>query len=125
MENDILLTPNQRIKKLRKELKLTQEQLSKIIKVSGGLIAGIETDKCIVNDRIIKLISDSFKVNSEWLKTGKGDIFSEEQDPKDARLLALFNNLKPKYQDFIIDSIDRFLTLDDKTAAGTGLPGGE
>jgi DNA-binding XRE family transcriptional regulator len=114
MNEDTPLTVNQRIKKLRSELSLTQKDFSKIITVSDGLIACIETGKREANDRTIKLICDSFQVNREWLKTGQGDMFSHDLESKYTTLMALFSNLKPKYQDYIIDAIDRFLKIQDE-----------
>ena len=104
-------TVNQRIKKLRKELKLTQNEFSSVITISSGQLACIETEKRVVNDRTVKLICDSFKVSSEWLKTGKGEIYVEDKDSRNAKLLALFDTLKPKFQEFIITSINCFIKM--------------
>jgi transcriptional regulator with XRE-family HTH domain len=113
MENDTLLTVNQRIKKLRKELKLTQHKFAEIITVSDGFVASIETNIREANERIQKLICDSFQVNHQWLKTGEGEIFSHDKESKFSKLMALFDNLHPKYQDYIIDAIDKFIKIQD------------
>ncbi|MDR1785505.1 MAG: helix-turn-helix transcriptional regulator [Spirochaetaceae bacterium] len=107
-----LPTLGARVKWLRKELGLTQEQFARLISVSDALVAFIETDRRVAKDRIIKLIADSFSVSREWLKTGEGEIFVQDRESKNAKLLALFAGLKPKYQDYIIDAIDRFLRLE-------------
>jgi transcriptional regulator with XRE-family HTH domain len=104
-------TVNQRIKKLRKELKLTQNEFSSIITISSGQLACIETEKRVVNDRTIKLICDSFKVSSEWLKTGNGEVYSEDKESRNAKLLALYDTLKPKFQEYIITSINYFIKI--------------
>jgi transcriptional regulator with XRE-family HTH domain len=104
-----------RIKWLRKEMNLSQEGFARLISVSNALVALIETDQRAANDRIIKLIADSFSVNREWLKTGEGEVFAENRESKNAKLLALFASLKPKYQDYIIDAIDRFLKLEEES----------
>jgi transcriptional regulator with XRE-family HTH domain len=114
MEEDILLTINQRVKKIRKELKLTQQAFSKIITISSGQIACIETEKRIVNDRTIKLICDSFHASEIWLKTGEGEMFAQKSDAKFTKLNALFADLQPKYQDFILNAIDQFLKMQDE-----------
>jgi len=104
-------TVNQRIKKLRKELKLTQNEFSSVITISSGQLACIETEKRVVNDRTIKLISDSFKINSEWLRTGKGQIFVDDKDGHNAKVVALYDTLKPRYQEFIVNSINYFIGI--------------
>ena len=107
-------TVNQRIKQLRKELKLTQNEFSAIITISSGQLACIETEKRVVNDRTIKLICDSFKVNPEWLRKGEEPLFLEDKDSKYAKLTALFDTLKPKYQDYILTSINCFLAMQEQ-----------
>jgi transcriptional regulator with XRE-family HTH domain len=104
-------TINQRIKKLRKELKLTQNEFSSIITISAGQLACIETEKRIVNDRTVKLVCDSFKVNNTWLRTGEGPIFSEDKDVKYTKLIALYDTLRPKYQEYILNAINNFLKM--------------
>lgn len=107
-------TVNQRIKRLRKELKLTQNEFSAIITISSGQLACIETEKRVVNDRTIKLISDSFKVNPEWLRKGDDPVFVKDKDSKYAKLTALFDTLKPQYQEYILNSINYFLSMQEK-----------
>ena len=104
-------TINQRIKRLRKELKLTQSEFSSVITISSGQLACIETEKRNVNSRTIKLICDSFKVSGEWLRSGTGPVYSENKEKKHTKLVALYETLKPKYQEFIIDSINWFLKM--------------
>jgi transcriptional regulator with XRE-family HTH domain len=106
-------TVNQRVKRLRKELKLTQSEFSKTIAISSGQLACIETGKRIVNNRTIKLICDSFGVNSVWLKIGEGEKFNGTRDSKYTRLITLYDNLKPEYQDFILRSMNYFLKNQD------------
>jgi transcriptional regulator with XRE-family HTH domain len=107
-------TINQRIKKLRKELKLTQNGFSSVITISAGQLACIETEKRVVNDRTIKLICDSFNVNDEWLRTGTGPVFIENKDTRYTKLIALYEVLKPKYQKFILNAINDFLKIQEE-----------
>ncbi|GHV00415.1 hypothetical protein FACS189483_10480 [Spirochaetia bacterium] len=108
------LTVNQRVKQIRKTLKLTQHDFAKVLAVSGGLIACIETQERAVNDRTIKQICDSFSVNPQWLRTGEGEMFVQKGDTKLKKLLALFTNLQPQYQDFIFNAIDQFLKMQEQ-----------
>ena len=107
-------TVNQRIKKLRKELKLTQNEFSSVITISSGQLACIETEKRVVNDRTIKLICDSFKINGEWLRTGKGEVFTENKDSRYNTIIALYDTLKLKYQEFILESINSLIKIQEE-----------
>jgi transcriptional regulator with XRE-family HTH domain len=108
------LNVNQRVKLLRKELKLTQNEFAKMISVSQTLINYIEQDKRVVNDRLIRLICDSFDVNPQWLKTGEGERYNSEKGARVTKLLALFGNLKPRYQEFVLSQVDQFLKMQEE-----------
>lgn len=73
---------NERIRKVRKNAKLSQTEFGKKLGVSRSVIANIELDlnKTGVPDNIIKLICYSFKINEEWLLYGKGEMLSETSD---------------------------------------------
>ncbi|GHU28018.1 hypothetical protein FACS1894164_20340 [Spirochaetia bacterium] len=114
-----ILTTGQRVKQLRKKLHLTQLEFSKKISLSAAQIACIETGKRKVNDRIIKLICTAFNANEKWLKTGEGEIFNQFNDAKFTQLNALFSNLLPKYQKFVLEAIDEFLKIQDENNGDT------
>lgn len=102
-----------RIKRLRKELQLTQNEFAAIITISSGQLACIETAKRVVNDRTIKLICDSFNASDIWLRTGEGPMFLEDRDTRYTKLVALYDTLKPKYQEYILGSINSFLKMQE------------
>ncbi|GHU71593.1 hypothetical protein FACS189450_07860 [Spirochaetia bacterium] len=85
-----------------------------MISVSATLITLIEQDKRAVNDRHIRLICDSFGVNPQWLKTGEGERYNSEKGARVTKLLALFGNLKPRYQEFVLNQVDQFLKMQDE-----------
>lgn len=74
------MTISKRIKYLRKTLKLTQAEFANKIGLSRSNIANIEVSRIKVTDRTIKDICMEFKVNEEWLRTGNGEIFIENDD---------------------------------------------
>jgi transcriptional regulator with XRE-family HTH domain len=111
-------TINYRIKLLRGVLGMTQANFSRVISLSSGYLAGVETEKRAVNNRIIKLICSSFSVNEDWLRTGHGEMFYKEEDPKFSRLLNLYKELSPHYRDFIFRQIELLLEIQDKEEAG-------
>ncbi|MDR2404285.1 MAG: helix-turn-helix transcriptional regulator, partial [Spirochaetaceae bacterium] len=69
------MTVNERIKEVRKTLKLSQAEFAKAIFISTGYVAELECGHKRANDRIIRLVSLTFGVSEAWLKTGEGDMF--------------------------------------------------
>ena len=98
---------NQRIKDLRKKLGLNQRDFSQLLALSGGYIAGIEINIRKVNERLIKLIVSQFGVKEDWLRLGKGEMFDKKKtDEKAVRILSLFNDLPPHFQDVVLGTIE-------------------
>lgn len=67
---------DERIKKLRKTLHLTQQEFADRIGVARGNIATYETGKSNPGDAVVALICREFSVNEAWLRTGEGDMFT-------------------------------------------------
>jgi transcriptional regulator with XRE-family HTH domain len=103
--NPAEMTVNERVKFLRKTLKLNQRDFAAHLSSSKGLIAGIETGKP-VNPRLVKLIASVFGVSEDWLNTGKGEMFASPEDPQFQRLLSLYRELPPKYQKLIVKMVE-------------------
>ncbi len=57
-----------RIKKLRKELDLTQQEFADRLGTARNNIAGYETGKRSPSDAVISLICTKFNVNESWLR---------------------------------------------------------
>jgi transcriptional regulator with XRE-family HTH domain len=113
MKSTIATTVNRRIKQVREALSLSQMKFSKVISLSSGYLAGVEVEKRKVNDRIIKLICASFGVNEKWLRNGEGEMFSIDPDKEFTKLVSLYKELHPKYQDYILKQIDLLLAIQD------------
>jgi transcriptional regulator with XRE-family HTH domain len=100
-------TVSSRIKFVRKTLKLSQRKFSELLSLSSGYIAGVECNAREPNSRLVKLIAAQFGVNEEWLRTGNGEMIVEPgTDEKTARLVGLFNDLPPHYQNVVLGMID-------------------
>ncbi len=100
-----------RIRKVRKERKLTQKELAGKAGVSQQLINKLESDNARATGRIVE-IAAALDVRPEWLSWGRGPVHregaSEETSPSedtsavrramlldlDARLSALWNRLQ-------------------------------
>ena len=66
----------QRIKELRKNFNLTQQEFCERIGVKRNTIAKYETERGEPIDAVISLICREFDVNEQWLRTGEGDMFA-------------------------------------------------
>jgi transcriptional regulator with XRE-family HTH domain len=106
-----IMTVNERIRQLRQALSMSQTDFSQAICVSNGYTAEIENGHRLANDRIIRLICLTFGANESWLKTGIGEMFQSSPVEKRERILGLFDELKPQFQDYALAVIDRLLKL--------------
>ena len=112
------MTVNERIRQLRLILNLSQVDFSRAICVSSGYTAEIENGHRKANDRIIRLIRLTFGVNEAWLKTGAGEMFQSAPAEKRERILSLFNELNPQFQDYALTVIDHLLRLQKEKPKG-------
>lgn len=64
-----------RIRKIRRELDLTQQEFADRLGIKRGAIANYEIGRNEPVDSIISLICREFKVNEEWLRNGTGEMF--------------------------------------------------
>lgn len=86
---------NERIKKLRKVLDLTQQEFADKIGMKQNTIATYEMGRSIPSDQTIRSIHREFGVSEEWLKNGIGEMFEnvpEEDAYSRAAADALRNN---------------------------------
>jgi len=104
---------SKRIRQLRNSLNMSQVEFAREIYISNGYIAELECEHRRVNDRIVHLISLTFGVNEKWLKTGEGDMYYKVQGEKLQRMVSLFNQLPPKFQDYVTKQIQELLTVTD------------
>ena len=104
-----------RIKAVRKGLKLSQNDFGKRIYISQSLLTEIEAGNRKVNNRIIQLIVSQYNVNKEWLLTGKGDTFiTPPPNIKKERLLEIFNELDDILQDYLLLQSKELLKIQKK-----------
>lgn len=66
---------NERIKKLRKALGLTQQEFADRIGMKRNTVANYETDRNEPSNSVVTLICKTFNVSETWLRTGEGEIF--------------------------------------------------
>lgn len=74
---------NERLKKLRKTLDLTQQELADKLGVKRNTVAQWEIGRNEPSDAIIFSICREFDVNKEWLRTGEGEMFVIRSDEEE------------------------------------------
>lgn len=83
---------NERIKKLRKSLDLTQVEFGRRIGMKQNTIALIEGGRN-TSDQTIFAICREFHVREEWLRTGEGEMFAPDVHDEFEALAARYPNL--------------------------------
>lgn len=69
------MTFGERLRKLRKELDLTQQKFADRIGVKRNTIATYEIGRSEPIDAVFSLICQEFHVSEKWLRTGEGEMF--------------------------------------------------
>ncbi|MCM3324276.1 helix-turn-helix domain-containing protein [Cytobacillus kochii] len=92
----------ERLKRLRKEKKLTQAELGKIINVTKVSISGYENGDRNPDTDNLRRLSDYFGVSSDYLlgRTDKPNyISSDNNDDEDNRKSAIIDKIKREFPD--------------------------
>ncbi|MEQ2578073.1 helix-turn-helix domain-containing protein [Hominiventricola aquisgranensis] len=106
----------ERIKKIRKELDLTQQKFADKLGVKRNTVGQWECGINAITDQVITSICREFNVNESWLRTGTGEMFNPSPssamdvlaaeyhlDQNAYVVVEKFLNLKPEYQKGVIE----------------------
>ncbi len=69
------MTLGERIKKLRKDLNLTQQKFADQIGTTANVLTNYETGRRNPSASAFNNICKTFNVNEKWLRTGEGEMF--------------------------------------------------
>lgn len=69
---------NERIKELRKLLKMSQEDFGKLLGITKSGVSDIESGRRNVTEQHIFMLKSQKNVNEEWLREGVGEMFVEQ-----------------------------------------------
>lgn len=122
---------NERLKILRKSLKLTQQEFADRIGIKRNSLANYEIGRNTPIDAIVVSICREFNVNEEWLRTGAGDMFlpvdrntdlarltklllNEENDSFKNRFVSMLANLTVEEWEFLERKAKELAGIDDK-----------
>ena len=101
-----------RIKEIRNDENLSQEEFAKRLNISRGQIACYETGRRQLSNRTVLDICDKFDINEEWLRTGNG-IKKREKTECD-ELAYMMGALFAENNQFKIKIIKAMLSLEDE-----------
>ena len=86
-----------RIKKIRKELDLTQQKFADKLGVQRNTIAMYEMGRTLTSDAIMRSICREFNVNEDWLRTGQGEMFIKQT--RDEQIASFVGSIQSSEDD--------------------------
>lgn len=72
-----------RIKQLRKELHMTQEEFGRSVNLHRSTISSYENGRVEPPENVLNIICHVHKANRNWLIDGEGDMFAPERASKE------------------------------------------
>ena len=69
-----------RLKIIRKHLRLTQIEFAESLKISREYIASIEIGRAEISKKLALKIESKYSIYFNWILTGKGDMFLSSAD---------------------------------------------
>ena len=100
---------NERVKKIRKAVNLSQREFGKRLGVQDTAISKIESGGNKVSEQMILAICREFGVNEEWLRTGAGEMFVMDMSDVFAAAAQKFN-----LEDFDIKILETYARLPEE-----------
>lgn len=71
------MTLGEKIKEIRKENTLTQKAFAERLGISRDVIKNAELERCTISELLIRNICYEFGINYEWLTTGAGEKYTD------------------------------------------------
>lgn len=99
----------ERIRKVRKEAGLTQEQFAQKLGLSRNHIAQVETGKGTASERTLRDICKEFNINYKWLTKGIEPMYEE----LDVSSMARIDAIMAGENDFAKNLFREFAKLDE------------
>ena len=103
-----------RIRELRKHLKLSQEEFAQKIALTKNYISLVENGNRSLAERTIKDICRTFNVNYSWLMDGTGEMFLPAIDDEMNYVSELLEDVDNPLYEIIKSIMKTYLELDEK-----------
>jgi transcriptional regulator with XRE-family HTH domain len=101
----------ERLKLLRRKLGLTQVKFAEKLGRSKRSIQEWESGRNEPSERVLRLIEQTFSVNPEWLRHGKGEMFTKPKTVNIDELLEALGIMKPEDKEKLKDLIVSYSEL--------------
>lgn len=99
---------NERIRQIRKFIKLSQEDFGRRLGVTGAGISRLENGERGITEQMILAICREFNVSESWLRSGNGEMMPETDDSVIAQIAE-----ELKLDDFAIKALKAYQKLDE------------
>lgn len=126
------MTQGERIKEVRKSLKLTLEKFGEKIGVKKNAISAVENNRNSLSEQMAKSVCREYNVNETWLRTGEGEMFlpvnrktkiekltnqllSEESDSFKNRLVSVLADLTENEWEFLEKKAMQLCGIDNES----------
>lgn len=116
----------ERIKQVRKVMKLTQADFAEKIGLKPTAVLMYEKGNRNVSEQSIVLICQAFSVNEEWLRTGEGEMFAAQEtlalddptlDDLDRAILQSYIKMPPARRAFFKEWVKEMIAVFSQTDA--------
>ena len=105
----------ERIKRVRKDSNLTQEEFGTRLGMSRSMVVNLEMGRLKTVDQVkrsCKMISSEFHINEEWLLTGEGDMHAPlTREAEIAQIAADLYKNREEYP-YIVDIVKLLQKMD-------------
>ncbi len=108
------MTVGQRIREIRKALKLTQREFAQQLSLTEKSIRDYESDRRSPPDKTLRLISQTFGVSYEWLKEGKGEMWKKEGEDVPEWWKERLKSIEPKDMELLKELIELLESLNEE-----------
>lgn len=105
----------ERLKTVRKELGLSQEEFAKGLDLSRSRIGHIEKDERTLTDRVLNAMTREYAINKDYILTGEGEMFIDLD--KSSEIINYIRELCENDQekaDLVIETYKMFIDLSTK-----------
>jgi len=108
-------TINERFRELRKACGKTQAEMGKVLGVTTSGVSDIESKRRNVTEQHIIMLSNwkGKNVNTEWLRTGQGEMFADI--PQEDEYFKAATQISKNGDDLIMSMIVEYWKLDENS----------
>jgi len=111
---------NERIRLIRKTLKLTQGEFAKRLGMQSTALSMIEKGGNALTEKNIKLICITFNVSEDWLRTGNGEMLAAS--PYEKEFFEIYGGLLPETQEALLRLAKDLLATQEKLSGDSKHP---